>query len=92
MRPLDKPEEVSLFLLFLLFKAIHHHQGIPFDTEDAMFHPPSTAQGPGYEAYQEPTSFPNDSAPVTPVLVGPSFVYPLKFNAQFIYFAACQQA
>lgn len=64
-------------LLFgdLLFKAIHHHQGIPFDTEDAMFQPPNTAQGPGYEVpfYQEPTSFPVDSTPITPVLVGSSF-------------------
>ena len=90
MRPLDKPEEVSVSLLFLddlLFKAVHHHQGIPFDTDDAMFHPPNTAQGPGYEVpfYQEPTSFPADSAPITPVLVGPSFVYPSKFNAQ-LYF------
>ena len=52
-----------------------------------MFHPPNTAQGPGYEVpfYQEPTSFPADPAPITPVLVGPSFVYTSKFNAQFIF-------
>ena len=82
-----------LFLIDSLFKAIHRYQGIPFDTEDAMFQPPNTAQGPGYEVpfYQEPTSFSVDSAPITPVLVG-SIFYPLKLNAQFIYFAACQQA
>jgi len=45
-------------------------EGIPFDTEDAMFQPPNTAQGPGYEVpfYQEPTSYSIDSSPITPVL------------------------
>ena len=55
-------------------KTIRNHQRITFDTEDAMFQPLNTAQGPGCEGpfHQEPTSLPVDSSPIFPVLVGPS--------------------
>ncbi|KAF8961590.1 hypothetical protein BDZ97DRAFT_1190000 [Flammula alnicola] len=46
-------------------------EGVPFDTDDAMFHPPTSSRLSGYEvpivSYQEPSPVPIDSAPVTPV-------------------------
>ncbi|KAF8797720.1 hypothetical protein BYT27DRAFT_7204130 [Phlegmacium glaucopus] len=46
-------------------------EGIPFDTDDAMFQPPNTGQGAGYDipivSYQESSPLPIDSTPVTPI-------------------------
>ncbi|KDR74102.1 hypothetical protein GALMADRAFT_250888 [Galerina marginata CBS 339.88] len=51
-------------------------EGVPFDTDDAMFHPPTSGRISGYDtpnfnipivAYQEPSPVPGlDSAPLTP--------------------------
>jgi len=47
------------------------YQGVPFDTEDAMFQPPQSSRLSAYETptftYQEPSPLPIDSAPPTPV-------------------------
>jgi len=46
-------------------------EGIPFDTDDAMFQPPNIGQGPGYDvpivSYQELDPPLLDSVPITPV-------------------------
>lgn len=56
---------------------IDHHQGIPFDTDDAMFQPPNVGLGPGYDvpivSYQELDSSLPDSVPIAPISVGSFF-------------------
>lgn len=74
MKPYDKPDEV-IILLTILSAILTLLQGVPFDTDDAMFHPPASAgvRSSGYEvpivSYQEPSPVAPDSAAMTPTVV-----------------------
>jgi len=61
LKPADKPDEVSCFLLTLFFVSpytrLPFNQGVPFDIDDAMFNPPMPR--PTSEYSLEPHIYPN---------------------------------
>lgn len=96
VKPRDKPEEVRWLSTWRLFPHCYV-QGMPFDTDDAMFNPPVSAGTPGvgmalsqYDAAGIPNVTYQDASPVGEA-VRPLFLLG-RLNRKFISSIAAAQA